>query len=531
MKRILLINLILLLSITSFAQRRYHAENLTDASTAAPMRGQHRIGTHSSAPLTSFGSPKVPVILVQFKNLEFSCDTLMDKNIEHSDANVNAFYHTFCNGSEDPNIDYRKTINSVGPVVDYFNTVSEGQFTPRFVAIGPVTLPNDYEYYGKDASKYTKDVNIARFYQDALRLAIQSGVDFDQFDNDKDGKTDFVFFIYAGEGQNAYGNTEECEEDGNPEKANLIWPKEQASDFRITLDRNIYTFGGYGCTNEIYGTNVDGIGTMCHELSHGLGLPDLYDTSYVAFGMDFFDLMDSGNYSLIGRCPVEYSAYERDFMGWRDLQTVDLAAEQTIRLEPIEKGGKGLKLVNPKNANEYYLIENRQELGYDLYFGWVSSTFKRDYGACKGLLVTYVDYSQSIWSSNTVNSDYRNQHYTVIPADGELVSSIWGYEENYKKSMPGDLYPGSQNVTSIPTDHFPVKTTGHLPVYITNIVQNDDLSISIDFNGGDKTGIGEILENSAVASDASTIYDLQGRSVVEPAHGIYIKGGKKILVK
>lgn len=536
MKKLLLLQLFLMLSFVAFGQRRYHAENLTDRSVPMTANRMNKIGSRASAPLTCVGSPKVPVILVQFKNLEFKADMLMDENIEHSDANVNAFYDIFCNGQDAPDINYRTLTGSVGPVRDYFKTVSDGQFTPQFSIIGPVTLPNDFEYYGKDSSKDNKDVNITRFYQDALKIAIASGVDFSQFDNNNDGKTDFAFFIYAGEGQNAYGNIEDCKMDGNPEKANLIWPKEQASDFTVNVDGKQFRFGGYGCTNEIYGSRVDGIGTVCHELSHGLGLPDLYDTKYVAFGMDYFDLMDSGNYSLTGRCPVEYSGYERDFMGWRKLQTVDLSAEQTIRLEPIEKGGKTLKLVNPKNSNEYYLIENRQRHGYDLYFGWVATShngFKivETLGYNHGLLVTHVDYSQSSWTSNSVNIDKNHQRMTVLPADGKLISSIDGYVEGYFRSIAGDLFPGSQNVTSIPANRFTLFSGGNLPVDITNIVQNDDLSMTIDFNGGDQTAIDEIIENSAIASDASTVYDLQGRCVVEPKHGIYIKGGKKFLVK
>lgn len=38
----------------------------------------------------------------------------------------------------------------------------------------------------------------------------------------------------------------------------------------------------YGCTAELndYGSNnMAGIGTACHEFSHCLGLPDIYDTS------------------------------------------------------------------------------------------------------------------------------------------------------------------------------------------------------------------------------------------------------------
>lgn len=55
----------------------------------------------------------------------------------------------------------------------------------------------------------------------------------------------------------------------------------------------------YACSSELNGLNkLDGIGTFCHEFSHCLDLPDLYDTSYTGwFGLGEFDLMDSGSYN------------------------------------------------------------------------------------------------------------------------------------------------------------------------------------------------------------------------------------------
>lgn len=535
MKKISLLLLTLLLSSASFAQHRYHIENVTDysaVSTPKSERPQHRIGIAATAPLKSFGSPNVPVILVQFPDLMFSCDTIMNKEIEHSDENVRLFYDRFCNGSGDPDEDYRFTIGSVSYVSQYFNTCSDGQFTPHFGVIGPVTLPRSFKYYGEDTNDNMKDRNMTAFYRDALKLALLQGADMSSFDNNGDGKIDFVFFIYAGEGQNAYGKKSECEGD----ESYYIWPKELQDDFTInstdSLDQPVqYVFGGYGCTNEIYKGGVDGIGTMCHELSHGLGLPDLYDTNYVGFGMDYFDVMDSGNYCMVGRSPVEYSAYERDFMGWRKMETVDLSKQQTITIKPIEDGGKGYKLINPNNKNEYYILENRQQIGFDHYFGYVASQYLRDFGEISGLLVTHLDYNLDSWQQNRVNTTIHHQRLTVLPADGELITSIRGYTDEYFTSLRNDLYPGGMNVTSIPSDRFTLFSGGTLPVNITDIRQNDDLTVSVDFNGGEPNDIEDITSEGGINGNGSTYYDLMGRKVGNPSKGVYIKGGKKVFVK
>lgn len=535
MKRFYTILMASMLTYSAFAQHRYHPENVGNQASAnvSESSHQHRLGTRASAPLPCLGSPHVPVVLVQFSDLKFVSDTLNVKDIEHSDENVRAFYDKYCNGTGIPGQNFTYSYGSYGSTSDYFIEQSDSLFKPYFHVIGPVTLSNSYAYYGKDSSENSKDVNVSQFYREAIKLSIEQGVDWKEFDNDGDGKYDFVFFIYAGEGQNAYGGIKDCTNEGHPEKANLLWPKESAFDFSV----DNYTFGGYGMTNEMYNGRTDGVGTMCHELSHGLGLPDMYDTSYKAFGMDYWDLMDAGNYCRIGRCPCAYSTYERDFMGWRKLvEFTSLTDPQTITLEPIQKGGVGYKLVNPANRDEYYILENRQRIGFDNYYGWVTTSYNgykvtEELGYNHGMLVTHIDYALSAWSGNKVNINASHQRMTILPADGKLITSIDGYDEVYFKSMAGDLYPGYKNVTEIPSSRFTLFSGGTLPINITNIRENEDLTITLEINGGDPTGIEEILTNEGVTSNASMFYDLLGRPVLEPTKGIYIKDGKKVFVK
>ena len=63
------------------------------------------------------------------------------------------------------------------------------------------------------------------FYSEACTLASEEVTDWSIFDNDNDNKIDFIFFIYAGGGQN----------DPKVNDPNVIWPKENASDFTITF--------------------------------------------------------------------------------------------------------------------------------------------------------------------------------------------------------------------------------------------------------------------------------------------------------
>ena len=466
------------------------------------------------------GCPKVPVILVQFPDLMFEGDP-------------NSFFNRFCNGSDDASEDYYATIGSKGPVAQYFSQQSDGQFVPEFGIIGPVTLPRSYSYYGQDASNTVTDIHFTDFYRDALRLAIEGGADLDAYDNNRDGIIDFVFFIYAGEGQNAYGSLNECIEDGWPEKANLIWPKESAYRFTVWvndgLDARSLTFGGVGCTNELYDESVDGIGTMCHELSHGLGLPDFYDQNYVAFGMDYWDLMDAGCYCQSGMCPSDYSAYERDALGWRSLEEMQPAEPLSLTLLPMERGGRGIKLVNPANPDEYYILENRQSLDFDTYLGWKWDEFRMLYGPNKGLMVTHVDYSANFWRNNEVNNVVDHQRITLLPADDELIPSAEILPDDYIPSILGDLYPGLKRVTSIPFSRFNLFTGGTLDAVVSDICQNDDLSLTLTLSSSECSGLQPITTEGS-SSSVAAFYDLTGRRIEHPCKGLYIRSGRKVLL-
>lgn len=478
MKKNILLIIATLVSMATFAQRLpYRPIHIRKEYTSGH---ELRSGSLETAPLPNVGSPKVPVILVQFPDSKFCCDTLIDKTFEHSDENVHNYYEKFCNGTGNPDEDYMVTIGNVGPVRDYFEKQSSGKFSPEFVVIGPITLPESYRYYGEDGISI-QDWRINKFYETSIRLAIEAGIDMNQFDNNKDGVIDFAFFIYAGEGQNVYGTKKDDEE-----HSYLIWPQEITTKKTITVNDDKgnskdYIFAGLGCTNESKWGKHPTIGAMCHELSHGLGLPDFYDTSNrYGFGLDFWSLMDRGNYCFDGKCPAGYSTYELDFMKWRELKNIPLTGKQTITLEPVSKGGVGYKLVNPDNENEYYILENRQCDGYDQYLGWFLDSWRTEFGVNTGLLITHVDFDRYAWEHRAVNSDINHPRFTILPADEELISISERIDYYYNMSMRGDLYPGSKNVTSIPFKRFGLYTGGYLPVEITNIVENEDGTITVE---------------------------------------------------
>lgn len=488
-----------------------------------------RVGRQSNAPLTSIGTPQVPVILVQFADKSFS--------VAEDVKTVNEFYQKFLNGKGEGG--HYTGAGSFGAVSEYFRDQSYGQFVPRFIPIGPVTLSRSYTYYGRNTS-YQTDCNIDKFYSESIEKAQELGVDWNDFDNNGDGTIDMAFFIYAGVGEN--------DSQSNDEYA--IWPKENENGGIISGIR----YGAYACCNELYQGVADGIGPMCHELSHALGLPDLYDTNLECFGLDYWDIMDSGCYCDGGYRPCGYSAYEKDFMGWRKLIELTPDSSQEITLCPMSSDeGYGYKVVNPENPDEYYVLENRQNIDWDKNIGYSSDV----YGYFHGMLVTHIDYIPSRWANNTVNSNYYHQCCTLIPADGKLDTSMFaGTDEeikngeadytisDYAMSMGGDPFPGQAYVRT--DNHYSFQpldslagakayvytSTGLTPHQmgqpINDIEEHEDGTVTFVFC---KTLADDIIPLHTPNLAVTTTYTLQGTPIADPAtyRGIIIKNGKKYL--
>lgn len=397
--------------------------------------------------------------------------------------------------------------------------------------MGPYTLNHEYAYYGAPLGD-SHDVRPCDMVYDACRLA-DPDVNFADYDWDGDGYVEQVYVLFAGLGQAAGGDE------------NTIWPHEYKLQYGnngayVSKDNNVVV-NTYACGPELtlqytpvaYMERVDGIGTLCHEFSHCLGYPDLYDTNYGGnFGMGEFDLMDAGSYNGESFCPPNYSAYEKWFAGWITPTVLDKPASVKGMQAQDVKYGQAFVVYNDNNKNEYYLIENRQQnVGI-----WDKQL------PASGMMITHVDYDKNIWESNHVNTivnysgDYAylnndHQRLTIFHADNEEGSSA--------DSQAGDLYPfnGNNSLTDTSSPAATIYQGGTtMGKPITNITQNEDGSIDFDFMGGSNdniiTGI-HFVENDEAPSFGQGVYSLDGRymgtSVNGLDKGIYIVNGKKIV--
>lgn len=376
---------------------------------------QRRTASREHAPLRSCGQQRIPVVLVQFSDVAFS--------VREDTAALTDYYRKYCNGTLDGQL--YTGHGSRGSVRDYFVQQSDSLFLPEFTVIGPVTMDQPLSYYGKNSGG-VKDIHFDELCDGAIRKAVQMHDDWTLFDNDHDGGVDLVFILYAGVGENCGGG------------ASALWPKDHVDSLRIdglsiesvasTCELRPAQKDAYG---QVLSTKGDGIGVFVHEFCHSLGLPDFYDTVGYSFGMDLWSVMDYGEYANNGFNPGGLTAYERDFLGWQPLVTLE--GPCTLRIPCFAEGGVGYKVVNDLNPNEYYVLENRQPMGWDDKVG----TFGH------GLQVTHVDYDATKWVQNQVNADSHHQCMTIIAANNLYKgSSTASTATEYRKTLSGNLYPG-----------------------------------------------------------------------------------------
>lgn len=393
---------------------------LRDREKTASVRAM-RASSQDRVAIKPLGSPRIPVILVNFSDEKLT--------VAETAKGIADYYDKYCNGTRD-GILYTGA-GSRGAVRDYFAQQSDSLFLPEFEVIGSVTLDKPMAYYGENSPSGAKDIRFSEFCSEALEQATTLVSDFKtRFDNDGNGTVDLAFFIYAGLPESDPGVTEDA-----------IWPKEMIRPMTI----NGVTVSVTACCSELSkgssGNQPSGIGTMCHEVSHALGLPDEYDTNYTALGMSYWSLMDSGNYCDNGKTPCGLTAYERDLLGWRPLTVLERST--TVRLRPLEAGGVGYKVVNEANPDEY---ENRQHVGWD------NGLVKLGHG----MLVVHVDYDETAWKNNMLNTNATHQRMSFIPANNRYVGPYNAESSaDLLNALGGQPYPGTEGNTALTNETTP----------------------------------------------------------------------------
>ena len=404
----------------------------------------HRVGAEGTMDYDNF---KGLIILINYSNKKFSM------------TNAGDFYDDMVNthGYTGYTLHNRR-VNMTGSVRDYYYDNSFQQFDPHFDVVGPV----DVNY----TCTYPQSTNRADVVFHAALDSIDATLDFSDYDSDGDGYVDMVFFLVAGFSANYGGNNE-----------NYLWPHMYYLFGEPARDG--VNFGLYACSTEIAGwegyySDVNGIGTFCHEFSHVLGLPDLYDTDYSGSGGESrtpgdWSIMASGSGNNFGRNPVGYSLYERYALGFTQPVLLDSAGD--YQMQALDECNQGYRLNTP-NEDEFFLIENRQQGKWDRYLPG------------HGMMIARVDSTnQSVWWQNTVNCNPQHMYYELLRAN------YTGQDSEY------DPFPGAAGVTTITNFTTPSLLTWNKDFNDYSIVDIAEQNSLISFTLRPDTSILSIIED------------------------------------
>lgn len=523
MKHTALLIISLLLSHCVMAQQTFRRRQcgtamLMEREAAAYSKGQRAISTQNKyVPHT--GTITIPVVLVNFQDAEFKINKPKE-----------AFDQLF-NSDTQADLGNGNRLN-YGSVAKYFRDMSNGAFTPKFKVYGPVTVDQPETYYGGKNEDDNKDEDPRQLVKDALKLVEDQVTEDDIKSFCSDGTTiDCVYIVYAGLGQNDGG-------DGT-----TVWANCWTTDGATLGGKKVrwYTMSGELSPVKIKNSTipvVNGLGVICHEFSHSLGLPDMYPTETSAYldnqEMEYWDLMDDGEYTYNGFCPTAYTAFEKEQMEWQvDMVTLDSDASVTMTTS-TEQGGTAYKIVNPQNDKEYLMLEYIQRKGWNQYlFG-------------NGLLVYHVCLpSETLYSSTRLNNTPDYPGMAVVPADGACLSSyIKANKNDYGNSLYGDLFPGTgnlqgQNVTELSdTNKQPnfcwynaAKTEKLNTNKAIKNVKYDNGVLTFDYVNDVASGILPVWGDKQ-ATDGR-VYSINGAylgdDITKLPHGIYIVNGQKIV--
>ena len=207
---------------------------------------------------------------------------------------------------------------------------------------------------------------------------------------------------------------------------------------------------GHRGTVQLGRSFAETVGHIAHEYGHILGLPDLYDTDYLArdgappaedsAGIGAWGLMGWGALGWNGDGPAPFSGWSLAELGWAAVDELQ-EEEKEVRLLPPQRGGRLLKV--PLGNREYFLLEyRRRDAGY---------YYRNDPG--EGLLVWHVYWK----APNTalelpgrvgvrlVGADGRWADaafplgHEAAPVDGGDNLDFWAHDTGYARLHGGNL--------------------------------------------------------------------------------------------
>ena len=324
-----------------------------------------------------------------------------------------------------------------GSVLDYYYENSYGQLSIESTVIGPFVAANPSSYYSRPQGSVSD--HSAELVVEAINLADSYGIDFSLFDGNNDGYVDCIHVVFAGNRYSVGGN-------------GIIWPYNSAFITPISKDgKNISEFI---LTPELFGntgTNINSIGTICHELGHVFGAPDFYPigashNAQDSLGTGVWDVMANGCNHNGGYSPSHHNPYTKTtIFQWTTPNIISQSeTNSTYNIPTSSQCSTAIYKIPTTATGEYYLLENRQKYFFDRYL------------PDSGLLIYHIHGNiENTIASNTVNSNLPQMCYVVNPSSNQAIPS----DTSSYGAISQNIFPYSSEIMDTTNIFFTSQTT------------------------------------------------------------------------
>ncbi len=373
--------------------------------------------------------------------------------------------------------------NGKGSFSSYYAESSFGQLNITVDVKGWYTAQNNYAYYSDSAGS----ARAAKLAREAVNAAEADGTNFALYDNNSDGNVDGIMIIHAGPGA----------ETPIPNSNRHIWSHRWVLNGGASVPGGgAVTYDGkyindYMINPETRGTlttpRLVGIGVFCHEFGHNVNLSDLYDTDASngdSEGIGNWGIMGGGGWLGGEHLPGGFCAWSKEKLGWITPTTLSSSTNGAFSLKPASVNLNEVYKITTPAPNEYFLIENRQNVGKDSMLP---------------------GHGLAIWHINT--NQTSNKDETMKMVDLEEADGLNGLDNETNRGDAGDLFPGSTNKTSFDSTTNPNSRLYNLSnsgLRISNIVENAD---SIKFDLGSGATSAATCSGLTLLSAASGVFD------------------------
>ena len=352
-----------------------------------------------------------------------------------------SYFKSLCDGSAP------SSTNPVGSLRDYFDNQSDGKYKFSCEVSSWHTTDNTQAHYAQGCSNScTSNGDAANLAHAAMSKAEnemrQKYGDFWWYDFDVDFDFNFDMFLIIHSGYSSVSvNKPIC--DGSSVTDRILsqartnaqsgWSSSGVPHIRLRDYAIASAFEDGDCN-----TPNAKIGIIAHEMSHVLGVADLYDTSIASTGhiggVADFGLMASlrGPQQTSGDTPGSLSPFTKIQLGWGDVTVIN--ADGAYDIEDVSMSNQFYRINHGFKSGEYLLIENRQKKKFD----------KTMFGS--GILIYHIDESANNADGSAApgDSNWPQKHYrvAVVQKDGNF-----DIEKGKNSGDSGDYWTNMDTLT------------------------------------------------------------------------------------